>query len=155
MNSSNVNKNLLPDETILFQTKKHIIIFFIPFVLTFFSFYATDYMHADQILTHLQLAPALVTLLLWGYIGLDYMTSQYAVTNKRILMREGFFNRHATEMRLVSISQINVDQNLLGQLLNYGTVTLNAFGANDTFPMIAKPFLFQKFVNEELDKVSR
>ena len=70
-------------------------------------------------------------------------------------MREGFFYRHTNETRLATISQINVNQSLLGQILNFGTVIINAFGAFDTFTMIAKPFLFQKYVNEQLDKVAK
>lgn len=152
---SYMDKNLLPDERILFRTKKHIIIFFVPVVLTILAVFATYYMRANPILAQVQTAPWLVTLIFWAYMGLDYMTSEYAVTNKRVMMREGFFNRHATEMRLAAISQVNVDQSLAGQLFDYGTVSLNAFGAYDSFPLIAKPFLFQKYVNEQLDIIAK
>ena len=150
---SYIDKNLLPGERILFRTKKHLILFFFPVVLLIFSMYAVSYMQANPILIHIQWAPWLVTLLFWAHVGLEYMTSEYAVTDKRIMMREGFFYRHANEMRLTAVSQVNVDQSLLGQMLNYGTVSINAFGAFDAFPLIDKPFLFQKYVNEQLDKL--
>lgn len=70
-------------------------------------------------------------------------------------MREGFFNRHVNEMRLATISQINVSQSLLGQMFNYGMVSINAFGAFDAFTVLAKPYTFQKYVNEQLDKITR
>lgn len=151
---TNLTKNLLPNERILFRTKKHIIIFFVPIVLTIFSMYTTYYMRTNPILVHIQAVPWIVTLVLWLFYGLEYLTSEFAVTTKRILMREGFFNRHATEMRLASVSQINIDQGIVGQLLNFGTVSINAFGAYDFFPTIAQPFQFQKTVNEQLDKLS-
>lgn len=148
---SYIDRNLLPDEKILFRTKKHLIIFFFPMVLAIFSIYATNYMHHNFILTKVEFAPWVVTLIIWCYVGLEYLTSEYAVTNKRVMMREGFFNRHANEVRLATISQVNVDQSLLGQLLNYGIVSINAFGAYDSYPTIDHPFEFQKYVNQQLD----
>ena len=150
---SYIDRNLLPDERILFRTKKHLIIFFFPVVWTIFSIYASDYMNANPILSKMVWAPWVVALIFWCSVWLNYMTSDYAVTNKRLMMREGFFVRHANEMRLTTISQVNVDQSLPGQLLNYGVVSINAFGAYDSFTMIANPFAFQKVVNEQLDKM--
>lgn len=151
---SYLDRNLLPDERILFRTKKHIIIFFFPGILTVFSIYAMGYMSSNPILSKLMFAPWVVTLIFWAYTWLEYVTSEFAVTNKRVMMREGFFNRHSTEMRLTTISQVNVDQSLTGQLLNYGTVSLNAFGAFDAFSLIAKPYVFQRSVNDQLDKLT-
>lgn len=151
---SYIDKNLLTDERILFRTRKHIIVFLIPVILLIFSVYATYYMNANPILFKVTWAPWLVTLIIWVYIGIDYLSSEFAVTNKRVMMREGFFYRHANETRLSAISQINVDQSLLGQLLDYGSVSINAFGAFDAFTMLAKPFVFQKCVNEQLDIIS-
>lgn len=148
---SYIDRHLLPDEKILFRTKKHLIIFFTPVILTIILMYAANYMHHNPILAKLTIVPALLVVIFWSYVGLEYLTSEYAVSNKRVLMREGFFNRHVNEMRLTTISQVNVDQNLLGQLLNYGVVSINAFGAYDSFPLIANPSEFQKYVNQQLD----
>lgn len=150
---SYIERNLLPDERVLFRTKKHIIIFLLPVLLLIFSAYATSYMAANDVLAAVQWAPWFVTVLIWCNVGLNYITSEFVVTNKRVLMREGFFVRHSNELRLATISQVNVEQSIFGQILNYGTVSLNAFGAFDAFPLIAKPFLFQKAVNQQLDQV--
>lgn len=150
---SYIDRNLLPDERILFRTKKHIIIFLIPVLLLIFSAYATNYMASNDVLKVLQWAPWLVTILIWSSVGLDYITSEFAVTNKRVMMREGFFVRHSNELRLATISQVNVEQSIIGQILNYGTVAINAFGAFDAYPMIAKPSQFQKAVNQQLDQL--
>lgn len=150
---SYIDKNLLPDERILFRTRKHWIIFFLPIVWTFFAIPITSYMQANPILTRLSWIPWVLAFLFWAYLWLEYITSDFAITNKRVMMREGFFNRHANEMRLSAISQVNVDQSLLGQMLNYGTVSINAFGAYDAYQLIANAFQFQKTVNVELDKL--
>lgn len=150
---SYIDRNLLPSEQIVFRTKKHLIIFFYPLVLTMLALYAYYYMHSNFILAPVELAPALIALIFWASAGLQYLTSEFVVTNKRIMMREGFFVRHATELRINTISQINVDQNLMGQILDYGRVSLNAFGAFDTFYLIAHPYAFQRYANEQLEKM--
>jgi uncharacterized membrane protein YdbT with pleckstrin-like domain len=155
MRMSYIDRNLLPDERILFRTKKHFIIFLFPLAWTIFSLYATAYMQANPILVKLSWAPGAAALVFWAYAALEYVFSEYAVTNKRVMMREGFFNRHSNEMRLATISQVNVDQSLLGQMLNYGIVTLQAFGAADAYPVIARPNEFQKAVNQQLDTLTR
>jgi len=88
----------------------------------------------------------------WAYAWLEFQFSEFAVTNKRVMLREGFFVRHANELRLRTISQVNIEQGLIGQLLNYGTVSLNAFGARDAYTIIDKPYLFQRTINEQLDR---
>ena len=150
---SYIDKNLIADESILFRTKKHTIIFFFPVVLMLISVFASKPIQSNFILVKIHWVPWLITLIFWVYVWLEYVTSEYAVTNKRVMMREGFFNRHVNEMRLSAISQVSVDQSLVGQILNYGMVTINAFGAFDSFSMIADPATFQKYVNEQLDKV--
>ena len=152
---SYIDRNLLPDERILFRTRKHIIIFLFPLLFLIFSIYAGVYIRSNPILVRLEWAPWLVTAIWWAAVGIEYTTSEFAVTNKRLMMREGFFYRHALEMRLATISQVNIVQSLLGQLLDYGAIMINAFGANDSFSYIGKPYLFQKYVNEELDKLTR
>lgn len=152
---SYIDKNLLPDERILFRTKKHPIIYLFPFILTVLSALTTPHMLDDQFLVNVVWAPWILTLFFWINAWLEYVTSDFVVTNKRVMMREGFIYRHTNEMRLAAISQVNVYQSLLGQFLNYGVVTINAFGAFDAYSMIAKPVKFQRHVNSELDKLSR
>lgn len=148
-----IEKNLLPNEKIVFQTKKSLVIFAFPAAWTVFAGLSTEYMNANDILRQVSWVPWLMAIIFWSYVWLEYVTAQFAVTNKRVMMREGFFVRHAMELRLSAISQVNVDQSLIGQILNYGTIALNAFGASDAFTMIAQPLVFQKTVNSQLDKI--
>lgn len=146
-----IDRNLLPEEQILFRTRKHIIIFFFPFIWTIFSVFASNYMESNNILVRIAWVPWVIALIFWSYVGLNYFFSEFAVTNKRIMMREGLVTRHTNEMRVSTISQVNVDQSLLGQLLSYGTVSINAFGAFDSYTLISRPTRFQKCVNEQID----
>lgn len=149
---SYIEKNLLPGEQIIFKTQKHYIIFLYPVLLTIIALVAYYYMMGNDVLAVVSWAPGLIALIFWAYAWLEYYFSEFAVTNKRVMMREGFFVRHANEMRIGAISQVNIDQGLIGQMLDYGTVALNAFGAYDSYNIIAKPMQFQRAVNEQLDR---
>lgn len=146
-----LEQNLLAGERIVFRTKKHVIVFFYPTLFALIAAYVTQYMASNPFLIKLEWLPMLAVLIFYAQVGLDYWMSEFAVTNKRVMMREGFFFRHANETRLTAISQINVYQSLIGQWLGYGAVIINAFGADDIFPTIAKPEAFKYQVNQQLD----
>ncbi len=87
---SYIDRNLLPDERIMFRTKKHLAIFVFPVLVLILSAFAASFMSGNDILENVQWVPWVVTLLIWSAVGLNYYTSEFAVTNKRIMMREGF-----------------------------------------------------------------
>src|SRR5258706_8697941 len=118
-----IDKNLLPDERIQFRTKKHLIIFFFPVILFILAVYAYQFMHGNFIMQRVDWVIPLLALVYFGTVWLEYITSEFVVTNKRIIMREGFFVRHTTELRIHTISQINVNQSLIGQILNFGNIS--------------------------------
>jgi uncharacterized membrane protein YdbT with pleckstrin-like domain len=144
-----IDNNLVADEQIGFKTGKSLIIFFFPVVVAVLAAYTSHYMQANQILKPVAWVPFVIVLIYWCYALLEYGFSEFAVTNKRVMMREGFFVRRANEMRLSAISQVNIDQSILGQMFNYGVVTINAFGATDSYPVISGAVAFQRAVNEQ------
>lgn len=150
MNS--LDKNLLTDEKILFQTKKHWIIFFVPALLIIVSiFFFTNENPLVQKFSAIPLLGAVITAINQFLL---YITSEFAVTTRRIIMREGFFFKHTNETRLATIANVSVNQSLLGQILNYGTVIIHAFGGDrDPFMAISNPNEFQKQLQMQLDKI--
>jgi uncharacterized membrane protein YdbT with pleckstrin-like domain len=49
-------------------------------------------------------------------------TTEFAVTNKRIIYKRGIIARHTAEMNMVQVETVDVDQNILGRILNFGTL---------------------------------
>jgi uncharacterized membrane protein YdbT with pleckstrin-like domain len=100
--------------------------------------------------------PALIFLILALYSSIMptiiYVTSDYAVTNKRIIMREGFFDRRISDTRLSTVSHVDVNQGPIAQLCNYGDIAINSFGGvGDIFTLIARPNEFQRSVRALLN----
>jgi uncharacterized membrane protein YdbT with pleckstrin-like domain len=144
-----ISKNLLPDEKIIYRTKKHWIIFLTPLVLTLMTLFF--YLNSNDYIVRISYILALVTLLHWLNQFLLYYASEFAITDKRVMMREGFFYRHTNETRLSSIANVGINQSLLAQLLSYGTVFINTFGGEtDAFTELDEPIVFQKKLQELL-----
>lgn len=146
---SYLDKNLLENEKILFRTKKHWIVFFPAAFwacVTIFCFYFTH-----PILQKIIFFPAIMTVLYLCNTLLVYYFSEFAITNIRIIMREGFFFRHINDTRLSAIATVNVVQGLIGQVLDYGTVLINSFGGeSDPFRDIDSPIKFKNILQEQL-----
>ncbi|HSW71710.1 MAG TPA: PH domain-containing protein [Gammaproteobacteria bacterium] len=155
----NPEKILLPGEAICFHTQKSPIIFTMPVVwtaLTLFFFAQTHQFISGMpglplinSIANLAWVPGVMAVFSWLNQGLIYLTSDFIVTNQRVILREGFFSRHSTETRLAAIAEIKVDQSLVGQFLNFGSITVNSFGGNaEVFAAILSPYTFQRKVSE-------
>lgn len=154
----NFSNLLLPGERISFHTKKSLIIFIMPVIWTAltvifllqtrpFVINPSFNMPLINSISDLAWLPGLVAVFTWLNKGLMYITSDFVVTNQRVILREGFFIRHSSITRLSAVAEIKVDQSLLGQFLNYGSITVNSFGGGDeVFSAINSPYEFQKKV---------
>ena len=54
--------------------------------------------------------------------------TEIAITDKRVIYKRGFINRHTVETNMDKVATVDVDQSILGRLLNYGTVTVKGTG---------------------------
>ncbi len=81
-----------------------------------------------------------------------YATSEYGVTNKRVLMKTGWIQRYSLELFLNKIEAIKIDQSILGRVLGYGTIiVIGTGGSNDPFYYIHNPLEFRRQVQEQID----
>ena len=81
-----------------------------------------------------------------------YFTSQFMVTNQRVIIRHGFLTRTSYEMILKKIESIAVNQSLSDRFL-WGSGTLVITGTGGTkeeFPHVGDAVAFQEHLNEAL-----
>ena len=80
-----------------------------------------------------------------------YTTTEYAITNKRIIMKRGFIRRFTIEIFLSRIEGINIHQTIPGRILGYGTVVLVGTGGTNDFCMnLPDPVGFRRLVQQQL-----
>ncbi|HEV2805663.1 MAG TPA: PH domain-containing protein [Chthoniobacterales bacterium] len=71
-------------------------------------------------------------------------TSELVITDRRVLIKVGFLQRHTFEMFISKIESVAVFQSMLGRLFNYGTVEIRGTGgSSESFATIAAPLPFR------------
>lgn len=74
-------------------------------------------------------------------------TTETDVTNLRVVHKSGFITRKTFEMSLDKIESVDVDQSILGRILNYGDVTVRGVGEGaEKIETIASPLEFRNYI---------
>ena len=74
-------------------------------------------------------------------------TTETDVTNLRVVHKTGFITRQTFEMSLDKIESVDVNQSILGRILNYGDVSIFGVGeGNKTIDTITSPLEFRNFI---------
>jgi uncharacterized membrane protein YdbT with pleckstrin-like domain len=147
---------LLATERVSYATKKHLVIFVPPLVLSLMVWLMQQFFGVDnrnnQLLSNMFLSkdwqvllPWLAILYLWLKQLLSYLSASYLVTDRRVMLREGFVLLRASEINLLNVGDVSVEQSLFGRLFNYGSVSINSFGGGtEILVLIAGPNAFKQ-----------
>ena len=74
-------------------------------------------------------------------------TSEFAVTTDRVVVKTGLLARNTIEIQLAKVESVQVSQDIVGRLLNYGTITVaGTGGTHEPFTLIDDPMGFRKAV---------
>jgi len=74
-------------------------------------------------------------------------TTETDVTNKRVVHKTGFVKRRTFEIALDKIESVDVNQSILGRMLDYGNVTILGVGeGKETIATIAAPLSFRNAI---------
>lgn len=73
-----------------------------------------------------------------------YISTELAFTNKRVIAKVGFIKRDTVEIDVSKVETIQVQQGIIGRILNYGTIVISGAG-NPSAPIvgIANPLKFR------------
>ena len=83
---------------------------------------------------------------------LERLSSEFAVTNKRVIWKEGIIRRTTGEMNLGKIENVQVDQSIAGRIFNYGIVALvGTGGTRESFNLISAPLRFRQAILQAQD----
>jgi uncharacterized membrane protein YdbT with pleckstrin-like domain len=153
-----IEQNLMQGETIRYHTKLHWIVFVSPILLVAigvtFAIPAISMQSDGGLAFGVIAAPSFIAGILLGVSRLiSYKSSEFAVTNKRVLIKVGFIRRHSVELLLQKVEGIGVDQGIVGRMLAYGTIIVTGTGGTkEPFQNIERPLEFRKQVQESLSQ---
>ena len=167
---SYVEKNLVPGETLLYQTRHHWVVLIGPLLIALlvglpglFLLFAVaakrpeiyDYVTrmpggaetlvaAGGVLAIIGLA-----ILAWGMTKRN--ATEMAVTNRRVLIKTGLANRRTLDLMLSRVESIAVHETMWGRTLGYGDVVVHGTGGTpESFVLISHPQEFRRQVQQQI-----
>jgi uncharacterized membrane protein YdbT with pleckstrin-like domain len=144
-----IERNLMTGERIVFRGRLHAIVFRVPCILFLASIGAFVYLPSQ--VGWVILAVAGITAI---PAAITWFSSEFAVTNKRVIAKVGFFRSHSMELLLSKVEGLTVDQDLFGRILGYGTLGITGTGGTqERFDTIAGPWEFRTKTQEQIAAV--
>jgi uncharacterized membrane protein YdbT with pleckstrin-like domain len=144
---------LQPGEKVLYSTNAHWI-FYVPAIAAWIAallLFLLSRQTTTQSIVLLCLAASAVVALVALYWTLrawfHRWTTETDVTNMRVVHKTGFIKRRTFEMSHDKVESVDVNQSILGRILNYGDVTVRGVGEGaETIDTIASPLEFRNHI---------
>ena len=143
-----VDKNLMGGERVVYRARLHRIIFLWPVVVTVLA------VAGMLVAGPYSLALLAVAVLLAVRPWVRYSSTEFAITDKRLMAKVGFISRKTFDLLLTKVESIQVDQTVLGRLFDFGSVVVvGTGGSQDPIHMIAAPLELRKHAQEQISAV--
>ena len=148
-----IDEILQPGERVLYSTNAHWIFYFPAIVawivaLAFLILSRQSTVDGLTVLSLIAAGVVALAALFWTIKGWFHrFTTETDVTNLRVVHKTGFIKRRTFEMALDKVESVDVDQTILGRILNYGDVTIRGVGEGiETIKTIASPLAFRSSI---------
>ena len=143
-----IDENLMSGEQVVYRARLHWSVFLGPVIVALFALLMFTGQREAASAGGLFLTIAI----LWGTAAfISRHTSEFAVTNKRVLIKTGVIRRNSLETLLTKVEGIQVQQGILGRMLDYGTIIVKGTGGTSSpFRKIEAPLEFRRKVQEQV-----
>jgi uncharacterized membrane protein YdbT with pleckstrin-like domain len=138
-----IGKNILSaDEKVIRSVRMHWIVFVKPILCLMIIG-----VPLDNIINH---GPIFKVIFLIWIIAclLRYEVFCCVVTDKRIIFRNGVFNRVVSDIKIDKAESITSQESFLGRLLGYGTIRISTSGNAQCYRYVDKPAMIRSAINE-------
>lgn len=150
---SYIDGNLLSGEQVVFRTRLHWKILVGPFLFTVVTFLPVVWVLTRGTWNSLILIVPAVGLLILVTALIRRQSSDFAVTNKRVMMKTGVFSARSVELLLGKVEAIAVHQTLGGRIFGYGDIVVTGSGGTEeAFSGIQAPLELRRAVQAVTDK---
>ena len=148
-----IDENLQPGEKVLYSTNAHWI-FYLPAIAAWivaivFVVLSRTFVADVAVLLCLSMAAISAVFALYKTLTAWFhrWTTETDVTNLRVVHKTGFIQRRTFEMSLDKVESVDVNQSILGRILNFGDVTILGVGeGKETISTIASPLAFRNSI---------
>jgi len=148
-----IDEILQPGEEVLYSTNAHWV-FYLPaiaaWIVAMILFVLSRATIVEGVILLCLSASAVVAIVALYWTARAWFhrtTTETDVTNKRVVHKTGFIKRRTFEIALDKIESVDVNQSIMGRILNYGDVTILGVGeGKETISTIAAPLSFRNAI---------
>lgn len=145
---SYVEDNLLTDEKIIIKANIHWFIYIPAAVMAIIGVILLTSEESRLFGVIFFLAGIVKGVMSWIYC----ISTELAVTNKKIIAKFGFIKRNTIELKHGKMESLHVDQGIFGRIFNFGSIVVTGTGGTKApIPYIAEPLNFRKMALEISD----
>jgi uncharacterized membrane protein YdbT with pleckstrin-like domain len=149
---SYVDSSLLSGERVVYRTRLYWLLLGWPLFLLIVTCAPVVWLAETNRWNNLAWIPVGIAVLILAGAVIKRQSSDFAVTNKRVLMKIGVFSTRSTELFLSKIEAIAVHQSLAGRMLDYGDIVVTGSGGtHEQFHDIQSPLSFRRAVQTVTD----
>lgn len=95
----------------------------------------------------LVLGIAIVGIFIFLVAAIHMSTTQFAVTDRRVVLKRGWLNVRTAELAMESVEGVQVVQSIWGRLFGYGRIIVTGTGdARIVFPPMGRPIAFRRAI---------
>jgi len=89
----------------------------------------------------------------WTRAWIRYATTEFAITDRRVVAKTGFVRRQTVELDFRRIESVSMQQSILGRMLGYATILVRGTGGTQgKFRHIAEPLVVRRLIADWSDQ---
>jgi len=161
-----VEQNLISGEQVVHRTRLHWVVLIPPTLIAalfgipgliaiYFGVFSTNQDVSKGPASAVGLGLLFIGVMAFAGGMLHRSSGEFAITNKRVILKSGLFHRRTLELFLNKIESVSVDQGLMGRILGYGSIDVRGTGGTmEPFDKITGPLEFRKQMQEYISRIS-
>ena len=107
----------------------------------------------NVLIRYIFLALLLVVLVIFLCRIFIYITTEYGLTNKRLIIKKGVFCISVKEIPTDRVERIYCAQGIWGRIFRFGTLYISGVGGRRlVYKMVARPYAFRKKLADVIEK---
>lgn len=145
-----VESQLMPGEAICYRARLHKIMFIAPIALALCAVPAMIGGFASG-RPDIGIVFSLACLSWLGWRMLIYKNSEFAVTDRRVILKTGVLSCRTVELAIGKVESLSLDQGLFGRMWSFGNIRVGGSGGTpQVFKYIAAPDALVKAVHQQV-----
>ena len=102
------------------------------------------------------IVPPFIGVIIFLAIMIPIWTTEIGVTNQRVIYKTGFISRQTSELQLGSVEEVQLHQDILGRIFDYGRLEIHGTGEEQIYlPSLGNPLELRKALQEGLGEATK